>query len=240
MEDNTIKKILVELDCLLDTRIATVALIESAAASAMIDNNYQNREIDDYYQLTNGLVTTEQFKQRYYDRDVDTLKGSLPTNMVKYLRSISINLSKQKIADPEVEGLTVYVNVNPYQLTEEEKQQLSLVVGHYLYPETVVKIIDLKMSSLTPSKIKHDWDAVILYDFNHWFSENVTTLDTVAIPRNIMYAPALYLDHVPSKEELTNEEGVVVNAFHLMEASVASKLALEFLNPALFSLMELK
>lgn len=235
----SVKTFLVELDTLLDTRIATVSLMDPKAAVALLKNGYRDRQIDDFSALTDGVINNADYRLAYENRDVETLKESRCTAMVLLLKDLVDKIEVQRIDTPFTERVVVEVNIHPYKLTSVESDALVTAVMAYTGLETEVKVVDHTLSQLTPTAIKDRWDAVILYDFNEWFRIHCETLKTVKLPANLMFAPALYLKEVPKEEDVAVEGLEGVGPFALLEMSMVERLKLELIEPRHFSLVEL-
>lgn len=237
MRDETIKTILVDLDCLLDTRLSTVHLINPEAVPIMLDKNvYHDRKKDDYYKLTKGMISNETFIDKYYDRDKETLKASVPTNMLKLLHEITYTVGEQTISEPDVKLVEVIVNIHPYKLNYEEKEVLINSFSVYLFPETKISIIDKPISYLSPKVLASFYDGYITYEFDQWYLEHQEELIKNPMPRNIIFAPAIFVKEEPTAEELLEQGIENLTAFEIMEKALLPYVSLEFLKVDTYSL----
>jgi len=236
--DNPIKRLYVELDCILDTRLATISKIDQSVAKDLFNGSYKERNRDDFAFLTNGRVSNEEFIEAYKKRNVDTLQRARPTNILKLLFNIAKEIESQRIDMPDVERLIVEVNVFPYKLTDEEKDYLISTIMTFLTIGTEVKIIEYPMIRIDPLKIKDTWDAVIIYDFNGWFTLHGEKLSNVQLPRVLMFAPALYIkDPKELEEDIKDNNGI--SPFTAMELGLVERISLELLKPKEFSIISL-
>lgn len=193
MADN-IKTVLVELDSLLDTRLATIESIDPIVAKTLFNNPaYFTRQWDDWSTLTHGCIDEERFQKAYEQRDIDTLKRARPTRIVKLIKEITTHLDNQRHVLPDVSGVELIVNIYPYSLNHEAQEVLKTLVYSYCHFMTVVKTIRRPYEQLTPLAMKNHWDGVILYDFDQWFQHHGKSLNTVLIPRNQLVVPKRYL-----------------------------------------------
>ncbi len=239
MADSTIKTLMVELDCLLDTRIGTISLINPAAAVELVSKKYWERTSDNFEELTNGLVTDEEFIDRYEDRDLETLLYSRPTNILKLLHEITNSVAHQRVSSPDTEHLIVEVNTYPYILDAEDTEMLINSVRCYTNPETEVVAKRYKHEQMTVANIDSFWDCVIIYDFDKWFTNHGEGLNTKPIPRNLMYASGLYIKPIKDPNELKIEGAGEMTPFSMMEMALIDRINLEFLKPSEFSLIEI-
>ena len=237
MSDNPVKRLLVELDTLLDTRFATIQRYWPEAAEHFEKTGlYWDRDCDDFETLSGGVIPLEDYTKRYAARTVDRLKMARPTGIVKLLAEISNEVESQKIQAPDIDSLKVDVNIYPYTFTNDEIEFLKTSVMFYSGLETEISIVSESLKALTPTRIRARWDGVILYDFNGWFTFHADELNTVPIPRHLMFAPALFIKPVESAEDVKvitpNGE---LSPFSALEMCFVSRLCLELLKPTEFS-----
>lgn len=237
MEQQTI---LVDLDSLLDTRIATLSRINDKAAAALLRGDYRTRTTDNFEELCDKAIDNEEYQALYQKRDKETLMLARPTEMTFILKDLVEKLETQKIDAPFAERIVVELNLYPYsELTEEERHSMTLTVGAFTSPETVVKYCYLSPEELTPGVIKRNYDAVIHYGFNEWFKLHQEELKTVLTPSVVFFSPALYLDKEPSEEEMQVEGLEGLTPFEILEMSMVERLKLELLEPKYFSILKL-
>jgi hypothetical protein len=242
MTDDPIKHILVELDCLLDTRLATLELLSPVATQELINSGaYWTRESDDFELLTHGAIRTSDFNTAYAQRNKETLKRARPTKAIKLLSSIAKEVELQKIDAPNIESLKIAVNVYPYTLTVDEIRILCTAVMCYGGLETEVTTVNKALKELTPKAIKQQWDGLIIYNFDDWFTHNAELLTTTPIPRHLLFAPALYIKPIerPEDVQITSTTGGVINPFTAVEMAMVAHLCLELLRPEEFSIVRL-
>tara|TARA_B100000929_G_scaffold268793_1_gene237839 strand:- start:222 stop:962 length:741 start_codon:yes stop_codon:yes gene_type:complete len=236
-KSDTVKTLLVELDCLLDTRLGTLERLSPAAANTTFNGKaYFDRDYDDWERFTDGLVSRDAFMKAYTERDIETLALSRPTRFLRSLKDITGGLESQKIDLPDVEHVRVAVNVHPYQLSDKEKETLTTLVYGYCDVGTEVVVKDIPIQKLTPSAIGDYWDGVVLYDFDQWFKLHVDALNRTLIPRNSMLTAALYVKHPDQLKEEIPEGMEGVSAFALTELSLVERLGLEMLKAREFSI----
>lgn len=237
MKTDEDKTLLVELDCLLDTRIATVSSLNSRAAVDLLNKRYSERVMDDFESLTGGGVTNEQFRKKYAERDTDILKDSRPTRIIYLLQKIVMDLLNQKHCGPEVTSVTVAINIFPYKMNMSEREALITSITTMLHLDADVVIVELSLDKLTPTLLKDNWDATIIYDFNMWFTLHADELDTVTLPRNLLFAPALLISEIKDPNDLKVEGLEDVGPFALLEMSMVDRITLELLAVKEFSII---
>lgn len=239
MSDNPIKRLLVDLDCLLDTRIATVAKIHPEASRELLGTEYLNRDIDDFELLTKGLVSNESYKEAYAKRDKETLLLARPTKILKLLNEMSIDLEKLVIDTPFIKEFKIVINYYPYELNDKEQEELIEVLYEFVTSSTRIELISKPLEEVTPSLIKSKYDAFIIYEFDKWFSYHQDVFNTLLMPTKVIFAPALYIKK-PTEEELNELAESNLTPFSSLELSVIERFSLELIKVREFSLELLK
>lgn len=184
------QRILVELDCLIDTRIGTLSMLNEAAAAKLFGPKYWGRLDDDFEYLTEGAVTNEAYRKAYNERGLESLMRGTLTGMTLLLNGMVSNLESLRINTPFVDAVVVEVNIYPYLLTEEQCELYVTAILAYTGMETPVRIVRYAPQELSPSIIKARWEAVIMYDFDAWITLHWSSLLTYRIPKHSLITAA--------------------------------------------------
>lgn len=226
----------VELDALLDTRLATLYQINPALIGKAIECGYRNRISDVWSEI--GLdVDQDDYNERYRNRTVDTLKLAKPTAIVPMLTDMTASLGRASVEDPRIEKIGIEVNVWPYKLDDETKLAIEEAVSIWVSVDSEVTTVDYDRGSLTPSLIDQQYAAVILYGFNDWLTLHSSTLIDKRIPTVSIIAPALYLNGKP--DEVTNDDGSPIEPFAATELALVEYMTLVMKDAIYYSLVEL-
>lgn len=232
------KTVLVELDCLLDTRLGTVERINPAAANRLyLGDAYYERDIDDWATLTEGVVDNATFQSHYAARDAHTLELSRPTRMLGFIKRLTQDLDASKVMSPEIESVHVVVNVHPYTLSERECEVLETLVYSYCAIGTKVTTTSLAYEAITPETMETHFDGVVLYEFDRWFTLHAEALNQKLIPRNSLFSPALYIKPPEALKKETPEEFHSVTPFAQLEMAMVERLGLELFRVKEFSVV---
>lgn len=198
------RRIYVELDSLLDTRLATLIRIDEAEASKALELGYRERLSDVWSQL--GLnINQDVYAERYRKRDRATLQAARPSGIVPMVHQLVGALGKMADNTPFVEAVTLDVNFWPYQLTEGNAKRFWRRCGSPLGGRAGGLGL-LLPKELTPKLIDQCWDGVIMYDFNTWLVENEERLKDTRMPTVAFIAPTLYAGRMPTAQETYVEE----------------------------------
>lgn len=201
--------IYIELDCLLDTRLGTVGLISAKAArDLLLSDKYLDRECDVFEN-----VGTMQYKNLYRDRDAATLRNSVLTGLIdQHVRGLLQQLKHQAMTQPTHDWIDVHVNIFPYSLSEDEKEELVRVLDFRLHggaePSPVernlvrVSVVDIKPELLSPAHCRAHYGAMYMYDVGPWLGVQYEAMKALRIPEILVYVPKIYHGNIPSAAEI--------------------------------------
>lgn len=200
----------VELDCLMDTRTATLKrYYPDKVISIVCDERYWKRPNDDLGEIFEG-IDTKTFKEQYRTRDYDTLLLSTITEIPRKLRDVV--LERKVITStsdkPMVEG-TLYINFYPYELPEALVEALILQFKIETGYDKIRKVF-LAPKDVTPSFL-HRMDPVIMYDIDEWLGHHVDELSNRPLPGQSFKVPLLVKRLPGTPEELTFNIGATQN-----------------------------
>jgi len=230
----------VELDALLDTRLATIAKHDPEAAKRIFaDPRYFERERDDFTELC-GL-DLDQFKALYAQRDLEVLTASTMTEMPFVLERIVRELEKDSIDTPFVGRTIVEVNHYPYKLDAESLENLQLGIMARAGLQTEVRMVYIEPRALTPTYVRGRYSGMILYSLRDWLENHLEEFKHVRMPRVTVMAPALYevKENFPAAE--LRAEGLKENItpFILTELALIELFSLTLLPAFAFSIIRL-
>lgn len=201
--------IYIELDCLLDTRLGTVGLLSTTAArELLLSNCYLERQSDVF-----DSVGTLAYRNLYRDRDVKTLRNSVLTGLIdQHVRGLLKQLLYQAMTQPTHDRIVFDINIFPYSLSEEEKEELSRVIEFRLHGGTEaspverslvkVEVVNLRPELLTPAHCRAKYGAMYMYDVGPWLGVQYEALKSLRIPEILVYAPRIYHGKIPSTAEV--------------------------------------
>lgn len=238
--------ILIDLDVLLDTRIATLVNIDPEEAIKLLGAGYTERTTDDlnYFDTT---ITNEEYTKAYNNRNVDTLVTSRMTNyifelamMVKQLFE-NIKKDNSRIKDP-----CIIINYYPYKdLDDDTLKQIIYAVEQYITEAITIKSIYMSPDKLDLKSLKElEVLTYITYDFQKWFesafSVNKGKNSIISYPKFTLIAPKIMpkidsFDHldVDSKKILQNK-----TPFDFMKLYWAPMFGIEYCPIELMSLID--
>lgn len=228
--------ILVDLDAILDTRLATMSKIDvEAAIKAVADDRYRNRLRDDWDIITEGRVSKERFKEEYARRDVETLKRAMMTPMVKLVAGMTKAIQWRAAAQVDVRSITLLINTWPYvDLNKEQLEMYVACMSMYCAASTQIRTVCLSLEDLTPKRLDKTTDIWVTYAYDEWLTLHLKGLaenpiwETTLLTAQIMHNPVAL-----KEEDLSNKEtGEVYDPFVMHQAAMAEFIGIEF-HPAL-------
>jgi hypothetical protein len=226
--------IYVNLDVWLDTRLGTLAVVDNNLAFEVLQDKYHQRNIDEFPGLS-----AEAFKELYAKRDIETLKRSYPTGIVHVLNDLLKKVTLKGTEDLYSLGPKIVFNVSPYQLSMEEKEQIKYAVDNWLTIKCPIDIIDKELKDLHPAYFKKDFVALFFYEYNEWLNLHTKAFkeEKNRLPEISLFAPRIYFNAVPSKEEIDEIEKVMP-LFKAHEWFAGQLVGLQLMDVKHFSLLE--
>jgi hypothetical protein len=237
-----IRRILISLDVLLDTRVGVIAGISQEAATALVTNPlYWERDFDDWHKLTGGLITNEQFAEAYAARggenSAKTLNASFETGMAPFLYQLlaeaDINAMDGMTRDAHEIGLAV--NTAPYVLSPNERADLVDIIQAKYGTELNVKLVEYTVPELTVQRLAEEFGGMIIYEFAEWFKyHHIAIVGALMSDFNVVH-PKLF-DRDPS--ELTLEEKK--HDFFRFRLVTQHNMDINYIDSRYFSLINVK
>lgn len=246
METSTTKEIrlMVELDALQDTRIATLAILNPSYASKVLSGNYTRRHSDEFHLDAPGL-TEEAYKEAYAKRDVTTLQNSLPTPVVFLLSDTVKDIERDIIiGHPVYNDVVVDVNTYPYQLTAEEQYLIADAVKENSSLVCKVQCVYIPYKTLTTEYIRNaEYGALIIYNFRQWLYESLEGYSDKpnGVPDVSLIVPALLDSRATAADEAlrTLPNGKTLDPFDSVTHTLSYLIGCRFIDAANYSLVNI-
>lgn len=226
------RKIYIDLDSLLDTRLGTVSKLNpEAAIQAIQGDRYWDREHTDWHELSNGYLSNEQFNDAWEHRDKETLRESVMTSILAVLGRVLAEYHQNMKEGMATDEVAVEVNVAPYPFDDEEMEELAEILKLNTYKDLPVFFISRPLDELTPEFIREHYDAMILFEFHRWVRLQHVAL-TKCHCRDVTFIVPRLFERKP--ERLTDEQKR--DEFVAFRLGFLDHLELEFVDPAWFSM----
>lgn len=233
------RRLYVELDGLLDTRLATLILLDETQALAALDAGYRERVSDEWARLGLGLPQ-DQYEKRYRQRDVNTLKAARPTGAIPMINRMVHAFGEMATKTPFTEKVTLDVNFWPYSVSEDVRVEILSAVKLMIGTEVEVDSVHLAPEQLNPELIDRSWDGVVMYDFNQWLGLHEGALRKHPIVSIPFMVPMLYANRVPAEGETEIEELGEVSPFAALEMVLSEYVMLHVMDVKYFSFVDVQ
>lgn len=238
--------ILIDLDVLLDTRIATMFNIDIAEAIRILNEGYLSRKTDDMDGVSN-IITNDIFTKAYAARNIETLKTARLTNYIFELANVVSNLAKAiDNDDTRVEDPCIVINYYPYKdLDEDTLKDIVYAVGSYTTDALEIRVAYYKPDELDLNFLKEaEILTYITYDFKTWFESNFNIKKgkkaIISYPKFTIISPQI-MPKMDSFDNLNGEAQKVLQnrtPFDFMKLYWAPMFGIEYCPIELMSLID--
>lgn len=228
--------VFIELDAILDTRMAVVASLDpEAAAKLAARRDYYHRKNDDFSAITG--IEHERYVEAYRNRTSSVLPDSVMTGIPRLLRRLIGDLQIESRTGPSDGPLEVELNLWPYEMTSLVSHRICDTIAIYCGHETPIKPVFYSPAELQPGYLKSRFGGVVLYNFNDWLVAQIEALRFVPIPQLTAIAPALFQGKVLTPEDTRPDpDSDSLDPFQVAESVLGTYLRVEFADTALFSM----
>lgn len=158
---------LVDLDALVDTRLALLFDMDEQLAKRVMTN--WPLRIEDNWPEIKGKV----FIERYQQRTKSLLQLALPTLVGPWVLQELYDASVSNIGKPSEGEAALAVNIYPYQFSPKEQKLLLAGLTRKFGGLAPVRLVDLSTAELRPSRLK-EFTVWVKYDFWDWFDVHET------------------------------------------------------------------
>lgn len=163
-------QVLVELDCLLDTRMGVVSYMDSSLAEELAAHPDYFSRLDDKFDKILPYFPQAEWEANYAKRTTEMIMGhSYMTGIVQRLKSYQDAIATYGGDMPVQQKLAVTVNLYPYAFSDSDKAELKDTLHDVLgIPD--IRLVSLMPELVVPSMIKSTYSEFILYDFDLWLN----------------------------------------------------------------------
>lgn len=234
-DGSDVDNIYLDLETILDLRMGTLAQMDSDKAIQILDSGLYHKRFTDIF----PGVNTERYKAAYAKRDIETLKHSVLTNMVFFLRRLIKDSLMSAVLQEKVEKMCFTVNVYPFDF--EDPGLVEMLIGcirFHTYSAATVEIVSYSNEELTPSFCNQSYQIMIRYDWMSWLNCHKEFFETKGIPQLTIVAPEMFSAAAPTKEEINNLGLKKINPFEETVRALAPLFRLKHMPVSLFSIHE--
>lgn len=227
--------IYLDLDTILDTRMGTLAVLgEEHAVAALDSGRYHRRLIDEFHN-----VPKQVFREAYAKRDIETLKRSVLSNVVFFLRRLIKDSLLEAVLNQRVEKMCFTVNVYPYDFSDPGLVEMLIgCIRFHTYSTSSVQIVSLSNEELTPEFCESNYQIMIRYEWVNWVDKHKAFFEKKGIPGVSIVVPELFYDEVPTQDDIDRLDMKKQNPFRMTETITAPLFRLKHMPVSLFSIHE--
>lgn len=229
------KGIYAEIGALLDARYGVVKRLNPEAAKELIKNGYHYRK-GDFFEG----IDKKAYDELYAKYEVETLQEALMTNIFVFLAPQIAELMKETIAHelPDNQKPQLDVNVWPYPFQADEMAALRSIIYLKFQGRIGVNVFSKDIKELTPAACHENYVMMVMYDYQHYLNAHANALIKNPKPFLMLVAPMVYFNSDPDKdEEVIEQMKRGINSLAVLEAAVAPRIHLKFINVEHFSLI---
>ena len=230
MSDIEYSTILIELDALLDTRLALLASLGDTYLDHALSNDYYHNRISDKF----GDLSIERFYELYGKRDKSILKEAFITPMGVLLKEFAFSTLKQILNTPYHYQPKILLNIYPYDLNEDEIEIIIRALINVTLNKADIQVINTPYEDITPSYVKKHISSMILYNCYKWIethSENGKFKKTIC-PEVCLLGPAIYF-----KSYHSNNPNEALKSFEAMQTLMEPLINLRLIPVENFSIV---
>lgn len=226
-KDLPFSTMLVELDCLLDTRISILSELDDNKFQEVL-KMYHSRDIDSF-----PYYGFNRFKEKYENRDKSLLKNSLVTPILGLIVEFVNKTLLQILNTPYHHKPKIVINIYPYVLEEEEINNIISIIVVKTNGRCDVEIVNKSLKELTVGYVKNNLSIMVMYDCYKWieFHSVNKAFEQITCPEVNLFSPAIYF-----KEKQPNLQ-LIEEPFKSMEEIAKPLIGLKLFPVSLFSFM---
>lgn len=229
-------KLYIDLDSILDTRISTLAKLDSEIAGALLKSEvYWLRESDHWDLLTQGRVTQEQFDAQYAERDKELLKTSFITGIFAPLTKLIADNELAMAEGAPNKPISFEINIWPYQLEPDEMDLLINLFKYRLGVEATVTMCSVSLEQLTPTYLTDRYAGAFMYPFHQWIKLHLAELIKHNHPDFTLVVPKLFEQDVSRLTVDEKRDQVTTFRLYLLEY-----MDISFIDASCFSIFKPK
>lgn len=223
------KFILINLDCLLDTRQGTLLTINPEVAYEITSKeDYHARESDEFESEQYGKLSTELYEQVKEKFKHEIIFKSLKTKMYLLLQELIDGYVKLALTTPHVSTITLEVNLYPYQFTETQVEYLMKALIAHLGNAAAISIVNFDIKQLSLKAIAEKYESVIMYNPVEWLNHRHNELKVGTLKELTLYIPRMNSVRALTEKERKSISKNVSDVYKFTEMLFAGFIRLNY------------
>lgn len=229
------KNFYLDINSILDARAGVINRLNPEKYAEIVRSGYHLRKGDFF-----SGINPEEFRAMYNANEIETLLESTMTNVFQFLYPQVVDVMKEFIASEADtrERPVLEVNVFPYDYTEEEMTYLRGVVYLKMQGVIGVEVYNRDIKELDPVYCASRYAMMVSYDYDRYINTHSDALIKSPQPHLILVAPMVYFNTDPeTNDETIDQLREGINSLSVLEAHIASRICLRFVNVDIFSIV---
>jgi len=188
--------VFVELDCLLDTRIALIQGIWPKWAEQLASSAKYFRRIDDNFAKHWPDFPQVDFNDTYRARTYAHIRGRAAwTPVAKRIQTFSRLIKAKTVTLSNDAPLTLTVNLYPYRVPMEDKDVLEEVLLD-MFAFDCIRFVNMSPDMVTPLYLDKNFKEFVIYNFDEWICLHSEALGKHPLPHVTATHPLIVIkDH---------------------------------------------
>jgi len=232
------QRILIDLYAIFDTRLAAVSMLDpDLAIKLLVSPKYRERKTGDWGEISDGVITTEQFLEVYKNPTKELLERSIVTSMPRIVGDFTKSLQWKGIVNIDVDKVSLRINTWPHKLTSAEKRDLRDCMSIFTSATCTIDFVHVSLQEMTPQVLDSLGDIWVTYEYNDWLAVQIDNLTRYRIPLMTILTPEiLYNPESFNEKDLIDKElNGVFDPFMVHQVTMCEFVAVEFYPPFTFS-----
>lgn len=224
------KFILIDLDCLLDTRQGTLLTISPEAAYEITSKeDYHARESDEFTSEEFGTLSTELYREVSERYKQEIIFKSLKTKMYLFLQELIDGYVKLALTTPHVSTITLEVNLFPYQFTETQVEYLMKALLAHLGNAAAISIVNFDIKDIPLKAISSKYESIITYSPVDWLNSRHNELKVGTMKELTVYLPRMNAVRALTEQERKSLSKNVSDVYKFTEMVFAGFIRLNYI-----------
>lgn len=191
---------MVDLDSLFDTRHGTLVMNFFDETVKLFEAHKYHGYLDFSF---NGFIDKEAFSQAYDARDKRALANSTLTLAIDIVRDFVLSISTADPNAPYVYYPKIVINTYPYQLTDEEKENIGIGISAYLKDKVEIEIVYMSYEELTVDFVADNLTVLMLFEYHKWLDAqaNAGNFNKRACADVTLFGPEIFFKETPRSDK---------------------------------------
>lgn len=186
-----IHSVLISIDCLLDSRLATLGIYsEEKAAELLISGKYHSR-LNNKFNKLDSTISDTVLEEMYSTRGENILKQSRVTNIIKLLTELVLRYIRLESKVKELTLVDICINMYPYNCSPTIVEALVEQIAEITKASKVTSCF-IHPVILTPNYLAQ-YNTVVMNDFDEWITMHQKEFNTRVLRNTEMYCPRVFI-----------------------------------------------